>query len=71
MKRAITTLYLLRAFSIVVGLVLIWRGIWYTLDQIDLMLFEGSHLFSALAGIVVGMILLYIPDHDFKEIEKL
>ncbi len=64
-------MYLLRAFSIVVGLVLIWRGIWYTLDQIDLMLFEGSHLFSALAGIVVGMILLYIPDHDFKEIEKL
>jgi len=31
-------------FSIVIGLVLIWRGIWYVLDGLDSMLFGGSHV---------------------------
>ncbi len=56
---------------VVIGLVLIWRGIWYVLDGIDLMFFEGSHLWTALGGIVLGLLILYIPDRDLKEIEKL
>lgn len=66
-----TILYFFRTFSIVVGLVLIWRGIWYVLDAIDLLFLDGSHIFSAIGGIVVGLIILYWPDKDLKEIEKL
>ena len=61
----------IRILSIVVGLVLIWRGIWYVLDSIDIGLFGGSHIFTALGGIVAGFIILYLPDHDLKELEKL
>lgn len=63
--------YLLRTVSIVFGLVLIWRGIWYFLDAIDLWLFSGSHIYTALGGIVIGLVVLYWPDKDLKEIEKL
>lgn len=65
------SLKFLKTLSIVVGLVLIWRGIWYVLDGIDLAFFGGSHVWSALGGIVLGLVILYIPDHDLKEIEKL
>lgn len=63
--------YIARNVSIVVGLVLIWRGIWYVLDGMDLYIFGGSHTVSAVAGIVIGLLILYLPDKDLKEIEKL
>jgi len=34
-------------------------------------MFGGSHYFSATVGIVIGLLILYIPDKDLKEIEKL
>lgn len=61
----------LRTFSIVTGLVLIWRGLWYVLDWIDLTYFANQHVWTAVGGIVLGLLILYIPDHDLKEIEKL
>lgn len=61
----------IRVFSIVIGLVLIWRGVWFLLDSIDATLFGGSHEFTALGGIVIGLLILYLPDHDLKELEKL
>lgn len=63
--------YFAKNFSIVIGLVLIWRGIWYVLDGLDLLFFGGSHGWTALGGIVLGLLILYIPDKDLKEIEKL
>ncbi len=66
-----TVLYFMRNFSIVIGLVLIWRGIWYVLDAVDIMFLNGSHLLTALGGIVIGLAILYWPDKDLKEIEKL
>ncbi len=62
---------LAKNLPIVFGLVLIWRGTWYTLDWADLQLFGGSHILSSILGIVIGLALLYYPDHDLKEIEKL
>jgi hypothetical protein len=70
-KSKLTLSYLARNISIVIGLVLIWRGIWYVLDALDKWLFGGSHLWTALIGIIVGLIILYLPDKDLKEIEKL
>jgi hypothetical protein len=63
--------YFVRNFSVVVGLVLVWRGIWYILDVFDQVLFSGQHFWTAVAGIGFGLIILYLPDHDLKEIEKL
>lgn len=63
--------YLASNLGIVIGLVLIWRGIWYILDGIDLYIFSGSHTLTALGGILLGLLILYLPDKDLKEIRKL
>ncbi|MFA5184749.1 MAG: hypothetical protein WC456_04475 [Patescibacteria group bacterium] len=63
--------YLAKNISTVIGVVLIWRGIWYVLDEFDKWIFGDSHTWTALGGIVVGLLILYLPDKDLKEIEKL
>ncbi len=63
--------YFIRTLSIVVGLVMIWRGIWHILDVIEHMYFGGEMFWTSVVGILIGILLLYIPDHDLKEIEKL
>jgi len=70
-KHKITLQYFAKNISVVIGLVLIWRGIWYVLDGLDIWLFGGSHTWTALGGIVAGLLILYLPDKDLKEIEKL
>ena len=67
----ITLAYFIKNISVVVGLVLIWRGIWYVLDVLDILLFSNSRIWTALGGIVIGLLILYLPDKDLKEIEKL
>ena len=63
--------YFAKNLAVVIGLVLIWRGIWYVIDEIDLIFFEGAHIYTAVAGIIIGLAILYLPDKDLKEIEKL
>ncbi|MEN9921602.1 MAG: hypothetical protein RLZZ517_580 [Candidatus Parcubacteria bacterium] len=55
----------------VIALVLVWRGVWYVLDGIDYWFFGGYNAWTGLIGILVGVLILYIPDKDLKEIEKL
>lgn len=63
--------YLASSVTIVVGLVLVWRGIWYVLDEFDKLLFGGGHMVTAIGGIGLGLLLLWLPDGNLKEIEKL
>ena len=63
--------YFAKNFAVVVGLVLIWRGIWYVLDGVDIHVFGGDHNISSVLGIILGFVILYLPDHDLKEIQKL
>lgn len=64
--------YFLKNLGTIVGIVLIWRGIWHVLDAIDIALIgDETHLVTAIAGIALGFLVLYIPDRDLKEIEKL
>lgn len=71
-KNLLQTLhYIAKNIVIVVGIVLIWRGIWYILDYLDILFFGGDHMPLAVGGIIVGILLLYLPDRDLKEIEKL
>jgi hypothetical protein len=64
--------YFFKNLGTIVGIVLIWRGIWHVLDAIDIALIgDETHLVTAIAGIAVGFLILYVPDRDLKEIEKL
>lgn len=63
--------YIASNLLIVVGLVMVWRGVWYVLDGLDIVLFGGNHMLTAFGGIALGLLLLYLPDHDLKEIQKL
>lgn len=63
--------YFVKNFSVVFGVVLIWRGIWYVLDEIDAEFFDDQHFLTAVLGIVIGLLILYLPDKDLKELGKL
>ena len=69
--RNFTLNYFSQSLSVVIGLVLVWRGLWYILDEIDKLFFGGSHIITTIIGIVVGLLILYIPDQDLKELRKL
>lgn len=71
MKRKHSSLVLGQSLVTVVGLVLVWRGIWYLLDAVDKAWFNGGHALTALVGVGLGLLLLYLPDKDLKEIQKL
>lgn len=63
--------YFASSFAVVLGLVLIWRGIWYVLDAADTFFFGGNHILSAIGGILLGFAILYLPDRDLTELRKL
>jgi hypothetical protein len=64
--------YFFKNLGTIVGIVLIWRGIWHVLDAIDIAIIgDETHLVTAIGGIIVGFLILYVPDGDLKEIEKL
>ena len=72
MKEKLNVLkYFGKSLSIVLGIILIWRGIWYLLDAVDQFLFGGSHVPVAIIGIIIGLLILYLPDKDLNEISKL
>lgn len=49
----------------IVGIVLVWRGLWNLMDQY---IFPDKPLLSNIVTILVGLFLLYLPDHDIKEL---
>lgn len=69
--RTLTIAYFAKNIAVVFGVVLIWRGIWYLLDIVDRTLFGGTHLVTAIGGIMLGLLILYLPDKDLKELGKL
>ncbi len=71
MKKHKDIKYFIKTLAIVVGLVMIWRGVWYALDGFDVWLFGEYNALTGLLGVALGVLLLYIPDRDLKEIEKL
>ncbi len=71
MQTPLTLKYLAKNLGIIIGIVLVWRGIWHMLDAIDVWFFGGFHFWTGFIGVVVGILILYLPDQDLKEIEKL
>ncbi len=70
-KHKLTFGYLWKNIVTITGIVLVWRGIWHVLDGIDIRFFNGSHFWTGFVGVIIGIIILYIPDKNLKEIEKL
>lgn len=50
---------------VVTGVVFVWRGIW---NLIDMYILPGDPLMSNLLGIFLGVLILYLPDNDIKEL---
>ena len=63
--------YFIKNLSVAIGSILIWRGIWVALDLLDGWLFGGSHIITAIGGVVFGILILYLPDHNLKALERL
>lgn len=57
--------YFLRDLLIVVGVVLVWRSIWYLADRF---LFPENQFASEVVGLVLGLFLLYLPDRDLSRL---
>jgi hypothetical protein len=49
---------------VVTCVVLIWRGIW---NLLDLYFLTGHPILSNAIGILIGVIVLYLPDKDIKD----
>jgi len=68
-RRKSTFWKLLRESLVVVfAVILIWRGTWILLDMLDQRLFGGSHAGSALFGIAIGFVLIYIAEKDLDDV---
>jgi hypothetical protein len=64
--------YFAKNLGIVVGIVLIWRGVWSLIDVINMWLFDTTtSIITGIICIIAGFLILYLPDKDLKEIEKL
>lgn len=63
--------YFTNSLGTVLGLVLIWRGMWYFLDEVDKAVFHGGHFMTAAGGVIVGLLILYLPDKNLDELRKL
>ena len=63
--------YFTKNISIAVGIILIWRGVWVVLDWIDWWIFGDDHIITAVLGIIFGVVILYLPEHNLKTLERL
>lgn len=57
--------------SVAIGIIFIWRGVWIILDVLDESFFGGNHIVTAVGGIIVGILMLYLPDKNLKALERL
>lgn len=63
--------YFTKGISVAIGIIFIWRGAWILLDIVDELIFGGNHVVTAIGGIVVGILMLYLPDKNLKALERL
>ncbi|MBT5016580.1 hypothetical protein HN748_01905 [Candidatus Peregrinibacteria bacterium] len=56
---------IIETFIMVLGVIMVWRGIWHLLDTY---LFPENELISSLICILVGLLLIYLPDKNLKQL---
>lgn len=52
----------------ILGAILIWRGVWILLDLFDNRFLGGTHVWSSVVGIIIGVILVYFADRDLEDV---
>lgn len=52
---------------VVIGVVLVWRGIWHIADMY---LLPDNDLYSSIAGIIIGIMLLLVDDLRLNELTE-
>ena len=50
---------------VAISIIFIWRGVWNLLDEF---LLPENFIASNVLGILVGILILYLPDKDIKEL---
>lgn len=55
----------LLTIMIITGIILVWRGLW---NLIDMYAFPNHPILSNVIGILVGLILLYLPDENLEKL---
>lgn len=50
---------------VVVAIILVWRGLW---NLVDVYLFPHYPMLSNIVGLIIGLLMLYLPDEDIKEL---
>ncbi len=50
---------------IAIGVVLVWRGVW---EITDIYLLPGYKTASAIASIIIGVLILYLPDGTLEHL---
>lgn len=63
--------YFIKNISVAAGIILIWRGIWVILDLVDQVIFGGNPIITAIIGIIIGVLILYLPEKNLKALERL
>jgi len=56
------------SIMMIIGAILIWRGVWVLLDLFDSRFFGGSHIWSSIIGIVFGVVIVYLADRDLEDV---
>jgi hypothetical protein len=59
------------AALVMIGVVLVWRGMWIILDAIDYYLFGGSHVITGILGVILGFTVLYYLDDELEGLSRL
>ena len=57
--------YFVFMLFMVVGVVFVWRGVW---NLMEIYLLPNHPVLSSVVGIVIGLLILYLPDEDLKEL---
>lgn len=57
--------YFLRNLVVVLGVVMVWRGLW---DIVDKYFLPGNPLLSDVFSIIIGILLLYLPDSNLDDL---
>jgi len=59
---------ILYAILIAFGIISFWRGAWYLLD---IYLFPNNHLWSAIASVILGILILYSTERLIESFVRL
>lgn len=59
-KPIITPQYISHSIIAMIGAVLVWRGLWRILDDVDVAFFGGDNFWFAVANVGIGILILLI-----------